>query len=62
MGELVLDRPGVDPIIGQLVAAGVPQHVEMHRERQACARWPMILTCRLMASVVKRVPRSVVKT
>src|SRR5262245_37285132 len=27
--------PGVDPIVGQFVAAGVPQHVEMYRERQA---------------------------
>jgi len=32
MAEPVLNGPGIDPIVGQLVAAGVPQHVEMHRE------------------------------
>jgi hypothetical protein len=37
MAEPVLDRPGVDPIVGQLVTAGVSQHVEMHREWQARA-------------------------
>jgi hypothetical protein len=37
MAEPVLDRPGVDPIVGQLVAAGLPQYVEMHWEWQACA-------------------------
>ena len=32
-----MDGPGVDSIVGQLVAAGVPQHVEMHCERQVRA-------------------------
>ena len=31
----VLDRAGVDAVIGELVAAGMPQHVEMHRKRNA---------------------------
>src|SRR6516165_9182074 len=31
--EPVLDRAGVDAVIGELVAAGMPQHVEMHRKR-----------------------------
>ena len=35
MPEPVLDRPGVDAVIGELVAAGMPQHVEMHRKRNA---------------------------
>jgi len=31
----VLNRPSVYPIIGELVAAGMPKHVEMHRKRNA---------------------------
>ena len=33
MAKPVLDRPGIDASIGQRVAAAVPQHVEMHRQR-----------------------------
>ena len=31
----ILDRPGIDPVVGQLVAARVAQHVEVDRQRQA---------------------------
>jgi hypothetical protein len=29
-----LDRPGIDPVVGQLVAARVAKHVEVDRQRQ----------------------------
>ena len=35
MTEPVLDRAGVDAVVGQLVAATMPEHVEMHRKRDA---------------------------
>src|SRR5262245_62562557 len=34
MSEVVLERPGVAPIVGELVACGVSEHVRMHREWQ----------------------------
>ena len=30
----IFDRPGIDPVVGQLVAARVAQHVEVDRQRQ----------------------------
>ena len=30
----ILDRPGIDPVVGQLVAARVAPHVEVDRQRQ----------------------------
>ena len=35
MPEIVLNGAGVLAVIGQLVAAGMAQHVAMHRERKA---------------------------
>jgi hypothetical protein len=35
VAEPVLNRPGVDAVIGQLIATAVPQHVEMHRQSKA---------------------------
>jgi hypothetical protein len=37
MAEPALDRPGVVPLIGKGVAAGVPQHVRVRLELQAGA-------------------------
>ena len=37
MPEPVPDRPGLDAVIGELVAATIPQHVEVHRRRRAGA-------------------------
>jgi hypothetical protein len=37
MAQPVLDRTGADAVIGQLLAATMPQHVEVHRQRQAGA-------------------------
>jgi hypothetical protein len=37
MPEPVLDRPGVNAVIGQLVAATMPQHVEVDRQREVGA-------------------------
>ena len=34
VAEPILDRPGIDPVVGQLVAARVAQHVEVDRPRQ----------------------------
>jgi hypothetical protein len=34
VSQPVLDRPGVDAIIGQLVAAAMPHHVKMYRQGQ----------------------------
>ncbi len=30
--QVVLDRPGIMPVIGQLETGGMPQHVRMHRK------------------------------
>ena len=44
--QVVLKGSGVAPVIGQLVAAGVAEHVRVHRERepgrlaQPCAGGP----------------------
>ena len=35
MAKIVLDRPGVPPIVGQLVAARVTQHMAADLEREA---------------------------
>ena len=35
MAEIVLDGPGILAIVGQLVAARMPQHVAVHEERKA---------------------------
>ena len=35
MAEIVLDRPRVLAVVGQLVAAGVPQHVAVNEEGKA---------------------------
>ena len=32
--EIGLQRAGIDAVIGELEAAGVPQHVRMHRETE----------------------------
>jgi hypothetical protein len=32
MAEVVLKRPGIMLIVGELVPAGVPQHVRVYRE------------------------------
>ena len=32
--EIGLQRTGIDAVIGELEAAGVPQHVRMHRETE----------------------------
>ena len=32
MSEVVLKRPGIMPIVGELVAAGMPEHVRVDRE------------------------------
>jgi hypothetical protein len=34
VAEPILDRPGIDPVVGQLVAARVAQRVEVDRQRQ----------------------------
>jgi hypothetical protein len=34
--EVGLQRPGIDPVIGQLEAAGVPQHVGVHLDPKLC--------------------------
>ena len=34
MAEVVLQRPGVLAVVGEFVAAGVPQHVRVGREWQ----------------------------
>jgi hypothetical protein len=33
--EPILNCPRVDAVVGQLVTAAMPQHVEVHRQRQA---------------------------
>ena len=38
MAEVVLDRPGIAPIVGQLEAAAMPQHVPMDEEGEAGRR------------------------
>jgi hypothetical protein len=35
MPEPILNGPRINAVIGELVAAGMPQHVEVDRERQA---------------------------
>jgi hypothetical protein len=35
VAQVVLDSPGVDAIVGELVATGMSQHVRMHLEREA---------------------------
>jgi hypothetical protein len=37
VAEPVLNRASVDCVIGELVAAAVPRHVEVHRQREAGA-------------------------
>ena len=32
VAEVVLERPGIVPIVGELVPAGVPEHVRVYRE------------------------------
>jgi len=34
MPEIALDGAGIDAIVGELIAAGVPQHVRMRWKRQ----------------------------
>jgi hypothetical protein len=36
VAQPVLDRPRVVPLIGQGVAAGVPEHVDVHRQADRC--------------------------
>ena len=36
MTEIVLNRPGVMAVVGQLVAAGMPQHVAVDQKREPC--------------------------
>src|SRR5215510_11497702 len=36
VAEVGLDRPGIGPVIGKLVAAGMAQHVGMHLEAELC--------------------------
>jgi hypothetical protein len=55
MAEPVLDRAGVD-------ATQLCLNMWKCTGSARPARWPMILTCLLMASVVNGVPRSLVKT
>jgi hypothetical protein len=35
VAEVVLDRPGIVPVVGQLVAAAMPQHVAVDEEWEA---------------------------
>ena len=39
MAHVVLERSGVMPVVGELVAGGVPEHVRMDREWKPC-RFP----------------------
>ena len=34
MAEILLERPRVDPFIGEIKATGMPEHVGMHGERE----------------------------
>jgi hypothetical protein len=36
VAHVVLERSGVMPIVGKLVAGGVPEHVRVNRERELC--------------------------
>ncbi len=36
VAHVVLERPGIMPIIGQLIAGGVPEHVRMNWEWELC--------------------------
>ena len=36
VAEITLNRAGIDAVVRQLVAAGVPEHVRVHLELEAC--------------------------
>ena len=38
MPEIVLQRSGVDAVVGQLIATGVPQHVRVHDKLELSSR------------------------
>jgi len=35
--EPVLNRSGINAVVGELISAGMPQHVKMHRQRETSA-------------------------
>jgi hypothetical protein len=62
MPKPILDRPRVMPFVGQRVATGVPQHVDVDRGMPIEVFSPMRFTRRLTASVVNGVFLSLVNT
>jgi hypothetical protein len=61
MPEPSLDRPGVVPLVGECVAAGMPQHVWVGLELQPGASAARSII-RAKPAVVNRDPRSLTKT
>src|SRR5262245_23441205 len=55
VAELGLQRPRIVPRIGQRIAAAVPQHVRVHRERHFSARrLPNLLGRRTMSAKISQ--------
>jgi hypothetical protein len=62
MPEPILNCSRVVAGVGQSIAAGVPQHVDVNFEGKTGALADALDEARLTASVVNGVPRSVSKT